>query len=58
MRTQPTKVDLGLEHSNTYQQAARARPAEYLNLQNHGSSVAYPPFQPALDLSSKQATAD
>lgn len=33
MRAQPLKVDISLEHGNSYQQAARARPSEYLNLQ-------------------------
>lgn len=54
MRTQPMKVELGLEHGNTYQQAVRARPSEYSNSVNN-SSVAYP-FKPAQELSSNTQT--
>lgn len=55
MRTQPTKVELGLEHGNTYEQAQRARPFEYVNSFTQGS-VAYP-YQPAVqDLSSQKPT--
>ena len=46
MRTQPTKVELGLEHGNTYQQASRARPFEYTSSFTQGNgSIAYP-FNP------------
>ena len=51
MRTQPTKVDLGLEHGNTYEQALRARPADYAPRHNISSSVAYAPIhQPSLNI--------